>query len=176
MATGKRRISSEVRALVVLAALEIAQPVGLGIVPEQVLELGIVLAAERELATDPVGVELAIDPVGVELETDPVGVELETDPVAVELAIDPVGVELETDPVAVELAIVRVAGVPGLDRVAVQDHPLDQPVPLAKTKWVTAARRRGLVPVLGAEDLVGAVETTREPAAVEAVTAWAAVA
>jgi hypothetical protein len=158
MATGKRRISSEVRALVVLAALEIAQPVGLGIVPEQVLELGIVLAAERELA---------IDPVGLELETDPVGVELETDPVAVELAIDPVGVEL---------AIVRVAGVPGLDRVAVQDHPLDQPVPLAKTKWVTAARRRGLVPVLGAEDLVGAVETTREPAAVEAVTAWAAVA
>ncbi len=43
-----------------------------------------------------------------------------------------------------------------------------------RTKSVTAAHRRDLVPLLeAAEDLVAAVaETTREPAAAEAVIAW----
>ena len=48
-------------------------------------------------------------------------------------------------------------------------------VPL-RTKSVTAAHRPDLVPLLtGVEDLAAAVaETTREPAAAEAVIAWAA--
>jgi hypothetical protein len=44
-------------------------------------------------------------------------------------------------------------------------------VPL-RTKSVIAPHHRGLVPLLGAEDLAAEVETTREPAAAEAVIAW----
>jgi len=45
-------------------------------------------------------------------------------------------------------------------------------VPL-RTKSVIAPHHRGLVPLLGAEDLAAAAaETTREPAAAEAVKAW----
>ena len=69
--------------------------------------------------------------------------------------------------VAVELARGQAAGVPERDPVA---------VPL-RTKSVIAAHHRDLVPLLaGAEDLAAAVaETTREPAATEAATAWEAV-
>jgi hypothetical protein len=41
-----------------------------------------------------------------------------------------------------------------------------------RTKSVTAAHRRDLVLRLAAEDLAAAAETTREPAAAEAVIAW----
>ena len=89
------------------------------------------------------------------------------------------GLELEIDQEgALELAIVRVAAEPGLDRVAGPEleigHPLAHLAVLLRTRSVIAAHRRGLVPVLGAEDLVGAVETTREPAAAEVAKVWAA--
>src|SRR4029077_20559927 len=58
-------------------------------------------------------------------------------------------------PAVAELALVPVAVVP-------------------RTKSVTAAHHRGQAH-LAAEDLAAVVETTREPAATEAVVAWAAV-
>jgi hypothetical protein len=70
-----------------------------------------------------------------------------------ELEIDPVVAALERDPVAAEQALVQVA------------------VPLT-TESVITLHHRGLVPVLVAEDLAAELETTREPAAAEAVVAW----
>ena len=79
--------------------------------------------------------------------------------------------------------------VPGLGRVAALERELAQleavpelghlraqlAVLALKTKLVTAAHRPDLVPLLEAEeDLAAVAETTREPAAAEAVTAWAA--
>jgi hypothetical protein len=65
--------------------------------------------------------------------------------------------ELETaQVVALELELVQVAVAP-------------------RTKLVTGAHHNDLVPLLAAEeDLAAVVETTREPAAAEAVIAWAA--
>jgi hypothetical protein len=72
---------------------------------------------------------------------------------------------LELVQVAVELARGQVAAVPERDPVAV-------PV---RTKSVTAARRRGQVPVPRVEDLAAEVaETTHAQVAAEAATAWAA--
>jgi hypothetical protein len=75
--------------------------------------------------------------------------------VALELVIGLVVAELELGQVAAALELVRAA-------VAL------------RTKSVTAAHRRDLVPLLEAvEDLAAAAaETTREPAAAEAVIAW----
>src|SRR6476469_9169920 len=65
-----------------------------------------------------------------------------------------------------ELAIGPAVGELELVRVAVAQ----------RTRLGTAAHRRGLVPVpKRVEDLAAAAETTREPAAIEAATAWAAV-
>jgi hypothetical protein len=93
-------------------------------------------------------------------------------PVELELVIGPaVGpqrvigpVEAEQELVQVVAALEHVQGEAelGLVRVA---------VPL-RTKSAIAPHHRGLVPVLGAEDLAAEVETTREPAAAEAVIAW----
>jgi len=75
-------------------------------------------------------------------------------------------VELELAQVVVELAPGRVEVARRLGPVAVA----------LRTKSVTAAHRPDLVPLPAAEeDLAAAVaETTREPAATEAVIAWAA--
>jgi hypothetical protein len=75
-----------------------------------------------------------------------------------------VAVELELAQVVVELAPGRVEVARRLGPVAVAP----------RTKSVTAAHRPDLVPLLEAEeDLAAAVaETTREPAAAEAVIAW----
>ena len=81
-------------------------------------------------------------------------------PVAPERELAQVAVELEHGPVVV---------------VLVRGHPRDQLAVLAlRTKSVTAAHRHDLVPLLeAAEDLAAEVaETTREPAAAEAVIAW----
>jgi hypothetical protein len=78
-------------------------------------------------------------------------------PVAPELQIAPVVVELEHDQVAA---------------VRELDHPRGQLAVPLRTKSVIAPHHRGLVPLLGAEDLAAEVETTREPAAAEAVIAW----
>jgi hypothetical protein len=85
---------------------------------------------------------------------------LETDLVVAELLIAPGAVELE-----------RVLAVAGL----AQDHLHGRPAAAPRTKSATAAHRLGLVPLLVAEDLaVAAAETTREPAVIEAATAWEA--
>ena len=93
----------------------------------------------------------------VEPERVPVVVVPERDPVVEEPELVQVAVVLELDPVA--------AVVPGLDPAA---------VPL-KTKSVIGARHRDLAPRLAAEeDLAAGAETTRDPAATEAGTAWVA--
>jgi uncharacterized membrane protein YqgA involved in biofilm formation len=140
----------------VLAELELGQVA--------VLELVIGLAVVPELETAPVAVlELVIGPVvAPEMETAPaVGPELviglavvpELEAalvVALELVIGPaVGPELVIGQVEAELELVQVAVLLG-------------------TRSVTAAHRPGLVLHL----LVAVAETTREPAAAEAVTAW----
>src|SRR6184192_2217437 len=94
------------------------------------------------------------------------------------------GVELELVQVAAELGLVQVQAEPERDLVVaepelapgvaepVRGHPRARLAVALRTKSVTAAHRRDL-PLLAAEDLVaGAAETTREPAAAEAVIAW----
>jgi len=78
-------------------------------------------------------------------------------PVALDLAPAQVRAELELVPVAVELGHARVA------------------VPLLRTRSVTAAHRRALAlgPKREEDMAVAAAATTREPAAAEAVKAWA---
>jgi hypothetical protein len=126
----------------VLAELELGQVAA--------LELVTGLAVVPELETAPVvELELVIGQV--------VAPELETAPVVVlELVIGQVvAPELVISQVEAELELVR-AGV------------------VLRTKSVTAAHRPDLVPLLEAvEDLAAAAaETTREPAAAEAVIAW----
>jgi len=113
------------------------------------LELGPVAAREPELAQGaaerepvPVVVVLALGPVVAE------AVPVPSQPLA------QVVEQVLAQAVALELELVRAA-------VAL------------RTKSVIAARRRDLVLRLAAEDLAAAVaETTREPAAAEAVIAW----
>jgi hypothetical protein len=125
----------------------------------------------------PVVAELAHDPVAVELELAPVAVELELAPVAVELELAPVAEELELDPVvAAEPELAQVVAEPArgqVGAVAVPGHQRARVAVAARTKSVTAAHRRGL-PLLVAEDLAVVAETTPEPAATEAATAWEA--
>jgi hypothetical protein len=74
--------------------------------------------------------------------------------------------ELELVPVAArELELVPVA-VPELELVQV--------AVALRTKSVTTAYHRGLVPAPRVEDSAVAAETTREPVAAEAAKAWAA--
>ena len=140
-------------------------------------ELPIARAAEPELETVPEAAEPEHGPVAgpvpsraVELEHDPEAVELEhgqaAGPVprrAAELELGQVVAELVLAPVAAALELSRVEGL-GLVQVAVAP----------RTKWVTAAHHRGLVAVPRVEDLAAAAETTRDPAATEAATAWVA--
>ena len=95
-------------------------------------------------------------------------------PVAPELVIGPaVGpqrvigqeeAEQVLGPVAAERELVRAVAELGLVLVAV----------LLRTKSVTAAHHRGLVPAPRVEDSAAAAETTRVPVAAEAATVWAA--
>jgi len=86
-------------------------------------------------------------------------------PVALEQELNRVeGPELVQ--VAVELARGQVEAVPEPDLVAV----------LLRTKSVTAAHHRGLVPAPRVEDSAAAAETTRVPVAAEVGTAWEAAA
>jgi hypothetical protein len=74
--------------------------------------------------------------------------------------------ELGTVPAVVEQELVPavVEQVPG--------HRRAQLAVALRTKLVTAAHHRGLVPVIVAEDLAVAAEITRDPAAPEAVIVW----
>jgi len=80
------------------------------------------------------------------------------------------GPELERDPVvALERELDQVAV------VLVRGHPRAQLAVVAlRTKSATAAHPHDLVPAPRVEDSAAAAETTREPAAAEAVIAWAA--
>jgi len=121
---------------------------------EPELALAIAQAVERELEHDPVAAEREHAKVVVAQERGPVEVALGLVQVGVELELSRVE-ELEPVPAVEALVLVQVAVAP-------------------RTKWVTAAHRHGQVPVLRAEDLAAAVETTREPVAAGAAIAWAA--
>jgi hypothetical protein len=78
-------------------------------------------------------------------------------------------VEPERVPVVVELELVPA------EAVRVLGHLRAQLVVQLRTKSVIAVHHRGRVPLLAAaEDLAAAAETTRDPAATEAATAWVA--
>jgi hypothetical protein len=157
---GKPQTNSAVRAPGGLAAaLEIALVGELEIAPvavEAESQAVVIAQAAGELEHDLVAEEPERDLVVEEPEHDLVAEELERDLAAEEPEHDPVVAALEHVQAEAELELVRAA------------------VPL-RTKSVIAPHHRGLVPVLGAEDLAAEVETTREPAAIEAVVAWAAV-
>ena len=107
-------------------------------------------------------------------EGEPV-LELERALAAVAPVLVPVEVARRLGPAAAELELAQVVGELELAQVVVARRL--GPVAVAlRTKSVTAAHRPDLVPLLEAEeDLAAAVaETTREPAATEAVIAWAA--
>jgi hypothetical protein len=131
------------------------------------VELVIALAVERELVIV-LAAELGpgIVPVAVELGLARAEAALEHDPVAA-LGLARGAVEQEPDRAVAERVRVPV------EAVLAQGHPRGQPGVAPRTKSVTAAHRRGLVPLLAAGDLAAAAaETTREPAAAEAVIAW----
>jgi hypothetical protein len=138
-------------------------------------------------ATEPADrVVLEHDLVLAELEHDQAVGELELAQAAAELELAQAAAELEHVQVAAELEHDRAVGELELARVAVElehdlevlgparGHPRAQLAVALKTKSVTAAHRPDLVPLLAAgEDLAAAAaETTREPAAAEAVIAW----
>ena len=87
--------------------------------------------------------------------------------VVLESPAELVVLESPAEPVVPERELVQVEAVPA------REHPRARPAVALRTRSVTAAHRRGLVPLLGAEDLVAAAaETTRERAAAEVVIAW----
>jgi len=127
------------------------------VVPEDpvVLAVRVALVVSENLVEPAVRVALVVPESPAVPESPVVALEL-----AIGLAVVP---ELVIGQVEAELEHVQGEAEPELVRAA---------VPL-RTKSVTAAHRRGLVPLLGAEDLAAAAaETTREPAAAEAVIAW----
>jgi hypothetical protein len=133
------------------------------------VELALAQVAVRELALAQVAVpELELGQVAAELEHGQVAAELEL----VRVAAVP---GLELDPVVALELVISPAVVPELETVPVVALELElvQLAVALRTKSVTAAHRPGQVPVLTAEDLAVAVaETTRKPAAAEAVIAW----
>jgi hypothetical protein len=166
MGTGKRQTNLVVRVRVervtdpVVAERELGPAAELAL---QVAALEIVRAAVQE--HDPVVAVLEPVPAAAVLEHGQAAAKRERVPVAAVLEHDPAAAKREQGPVAVELERVPVVAVPVRDPVAL----------LPKTKSVTAAHHPGQVPRLAAvEDLAAAAETTREPAVIEAVTAWAA--
>jgi len=168
MGTGKQPISLAVRGLEIVPAVRVAS-----VVPED--------PAVRVVLESP-----AVLPVALVVQEDRV---VPAARVVSENPAVPVALELQTVPVAVRarvivpgagpgLAIVRAAGQlqhAPVVAVPVLGHRHVQPAIPLRTKSVTAAHRPDLVPLLEAEeDLAAVAETTREPAAAEAVTAWAA--
>ena len=113
----------------------------------------------------------------LELEHVLVQEELEHAPVVAELEHGPEVVEPGHDPAVEELELVQVVVVPEHGRVAapVPNLRRGQLEARRRTRSATEAHHRGQVPLLAAEeDLAAAAETTRDPAATEAATAWAA--
>ena len=112
----------------------------------------------------------------LELEHVLVQEELEHAPVAAERELAQAAAVLEHVPAVEELELVQVEAVPEHGRVAapVPNLRRGQLEARRRTRSATEAHHRGQVPLLAAEDLAAAVETTRDPAATEAATAWAA--
>jgi hypothetical protein len=84
--------------------------------------------------------------------------------------------ELERGLVVAVLGLAPVVAVPGLGPVVAVPglgHLHDQLGALRRTRSAIEAHHRGQVPLLAAEDSAAVVETTHDPAATEAVVAWA---
>jgi hypothetical protein len=156
MGIGKRRINTVVR---LEAKEEEALAAELELAQVEALELELVRVVAPELVRVPVAVpeQAVVLVAGPERALGLAVAEPELEEVAVLLVHVAVAVVLERDRVAAELVLVPVA-------VAL------------RTQSVTAAHHRGQARLRGAEvDLaVAAAETTHEPAAIEAVAAWAA--
>jgi hypothetical protein len=150
MGTGKRRINSAVRVLLIALVVELA--------PGPVLAELEHVQVQAELEHVQVQAELE----HVQGEAEPERVQVEAEPELVQVEAVPERVQVEA-----ELELVQVEAVPA------QGQPRAQLAVALRTKSVTGAHRRGLVLRLAAEDLAAAAaETTREPAAAEAVIAW----
>jgi hypothetical protein len=165
METDKPRINSVVRELVAQVAPVIAQ-VALGVPVAQEALAGPVVRVAQEALAEPVvrvAQEALAEPV-VRVAQEALA-ELVV-PAVVEQEPAPVAVEQELAPVAAEQELAPVEAVP------VPGHPRAQLGAPERTKSVTGARRRDLVPLLAAEDLAAVAGTTRVPAAAEAATAW----
>ena len=108
--------------------------------------------------------ELAVQVAPAELVVQVVPGELVVQVAPAEQALVPAVAEQALGPVAAALELSRVEGL-GLVQVAVAP----------RTRSVIAAHHHGLVAVPRVEDSAAAAETTRAPAAVEAVRAWEAV-
>ena len=156
METGKRRINS--------ADVAPVAPVA-PVVP--VVRVALVVPEDPVVQVASVVLENPVEPVALVVPENPVAPVV---PAARVLSESPaVPVALERGQAVAELQHAPVVAVPLLGHRHVQ-----QAIPL-RTKSVTAAHRPDLVPLLEAEeDLAAVAETTREPAAAEAVTAWAA--
>jgi hypothetical protein len=162
-ATGKRRINLEVKVLVAQGALVVpAVQVALVVSEDPVepaVQVGLVVSEDPAVQVVQGAPVVPAVRVALVVPEDPVEPAVRESPVAPERELALAAVELEHGPVAVVLA-------PG--------HPRGQPAVAAlRTKSGTAAHPHDLVPLLeAAEDLAAVAETTREPAAAEAVIAW----
>ena len=127
------------------------------VVPEALAEPAVQVARVVPVAqVEPVAREALAEPVSQVVQ------EALAVPVALAvLVVREVELELNRE---VELPLGPVEAEPAHARVAVQ---------APRTKSVTVAHHRGLVPALKVEDLAVAAQTTREPAAAEAAEAWA---
>jgi hypothetical protein len=128
------------------------------------------------------------DQVVAERERGPVRAELELvrevavlEPVAESLAIGQAAARARVIALAAELVLaivlaeVREPGTAQVEAVPVRSHLRARLAVLLRTKSVTGPRRHDQVLLLTVEDLAAAVaETTLEPVAAEAVTAWEA--
>jgi hypothetical protein len=162
-------------------AMRVSSP---GVAAEPVVRVGLVeLAAQvarealAELAVQVVpeglvGLEELVDRVAREALVEPAVLVVQAAREAlVELVVQVAPAELVVP--AVELGLNREAG-PELDLVEVELAHAPVAVPPVRTRSVIAAHHRALAAVLRAEDSAVVAEITRELAATEAVTAWAA--
>jgi hypothetical protein len=146
-----------------------------------------VVRVHVELVIDPVLAELAVQVAQVELEAlagleDQVVPAVRAALVVRENRVAPVGLAVQAAPVGlanrvapVGLAVQAAPAALGLVQVAAVAQELDRVEPQRRIRSATAAHHRGQVPVPRVEDLAEeVVETTREPAVIEAAAAWAA--
>jgi hypothetical protein len=163
MATEEPRTSSVVRVPAELVIDPALAELDVRVVPAVRAAL---VVPENRVA--PVGLAVRVAPVALANRVAPVGLVVRVAPVALANRVAPAGLAVRVAPVAlanrVALELVPVVAGPVLDQVEAQ----------RRTRSATAAHHRGQVPVLAAEDLAAAAETTRAPAATGAAAAWVA--